>query len=73
MLMFVFIREDYGYICHKLEIVDFKDEYGEMLELNAKNESKIGLHVHFTLESTLLRYVNIKWIFMKTFYLSYLI
>lgn len=28
--MFVFIRETYGYICHKFGIVDFKDECGEM-------------------------------------------
>lgn len=30
MPMFVFIRNRYGYVCHKFGIIEFKDEYGEM-------------------------------------------
>lgn len=29
MLMFVFIRDSYNYICHKFGIIEVKDEYGK--------------------------------------------
>lgn len=29
MLMLVFVKDSYDYVCHKFRIIKFKDEYSE--------------------------------------------